>query len=155
MKSITGFIVKGSTGFKLDETFKLWLSKQINGVINFQVVSDKKNRSIQQNRLYWSKWLKAIRYYLPDNILNPMPDNDKELHGFLMFGFGISKGLIKIFDYTDKNNKKMSIPIRPSWEFDKMSATDANEYLSFVESWVIRNIGEDISELILRQERET
>jgi len=142
-------LINNKKGFKFDDESKAELLKlKDKENINLEIITEKKYRSLKQNNYYWEVILNAIRYFLPESKITPTPKSNKELHDFLMFGYGVTKGLLKIYKYKDIN-----IPIRPSWKFAEMTQDQANDYLEFLNSWCERNINYNLDYLTKQYEK--
>ena len=111
--------------------------------VNFKRITPKEARSTEQNNLYWGKILRLLGEYV--ETLTPYVAEDQtfnDLHRYLTFEYCLRNNRDDLCTYypTWHNGERITVAIA-SWSFDKMSAKDANSYLSWLESLFRPHVG--------------
>ena len=94
-------------------------------------------RSIQQNKLYWSKIIPGLQYYDDTFTFCNGPGYKPHIDNChytikLIFCFERRPDLIEEIEYFDPQERKIKNKCIPfSHNFDKMKHADANEYINF------------------------
>lgn len=126
--------------------------------LHFERISEKKARSNHQNRYYWKNVLRIICEYV-DGMESYAVSRDNGsfdytmAHRYLTLRFALDNNrddLINIVK-TKYNDKWIEVPMT-SFSFDKMKHEDANKYLQWLESTLIKNIGRSF-DTVLADER--
>ena len=124
----------------------------------YQRVSEKKARSSQQNRYYWSVILRIVAEYIDkmDNFITYDVNGNRQydnLHRYLSLKWAVEES-------RDDLISQVRVRVNGQWcdadicsfSFDKMKHEDATAYTSWIESKVIERMGCGF-EMILQQEK--
>lgn len=110
----------------------------------------RKERSYEQLKLYWGKWLPAILYYLKAEI---MLNTEEELHIYMKEWYCLKTNKTDAFKRVIINGKIRYICMF-SIALDKASPIEVNDYLRFIEENFFELIDEagvvNIDDLIAR-----
>ena len=126
--------------------------------LHFERVSEKKARSNQHNRYYWTVIMRIVAEYLPkmDTLIDYSDNGAKSydrIHRYLILCWALETGNDKMIKYnkTFYDGKWIDVPA-VSFSFESMSHEDSIKYTKWIEARLIavQNCG---FEMILEREK--